>query len=88
MFYDRNILQNAHNLPEVIGLSITLFGSITIFFGIYNIPWNIKTECGKYPRTFLIILLVPHNIIMDLKNVIWWYRHFLSDAYGQDYKEA
>jgi hypothetical protein len=38
-----------------------------------NIPHNIfhiQTACGKYPGIFHGILSLPHNIVMDLINVM------------------
>ena len=31
---------------------------------------HIQVECGKHQETFCGILLVPHNIVMDLKDVM------------------
>ena len=31
-----------------------------------------KTECGEYPGILRGILLIPHNIVMDLNNVMNW----------------
>ena len=51
---------------------ITLFTSITMFYGIDDIPWNIiehsqinliMNECGKYPRIFYKILLVHKTLL-------------------------
>ena len=55
---------------------ITLFRSIIVFCGIVSISWNIpryshiQTVCGKYRGIFYGIMSVPHNIVMDLNNVI------------------
>jgi hypothetical protein len=52
-------------------LTITLFRSIAIFRSrIDGISGNIQTECGKYTKIFPGILPVPHNIAMDLNNVM------------------
>ena len=55
---------------------ITLFIFITMFCGTDNIPWNIScysyimTECGKYQGMSYGIFSVPHNIVMNLNNVM------------------
>ena len=52
-------------------MTITLFRSIVMFSsGTDGISRNIQTKCGKYMRMFLGILPVPHNIAMELNNVM------------------
>ena len=34
-----------------------------------NVP-HIETECEEYPLIFRKILSVPHNIVMNMKNVM------------------
>ena len=41
--------------------------------GTDNIPRSfpdIQSECGEYPRVLRGILSLPHNIVMDLNNVM------------------
>ena len=55
---------------------ITLCRSITMIYGIDNIPSNIPQypyiyiECGKHLRIFHEIWSLPHNTLMDLNNVM------------------
>ena len=55
---------------------ITLLRFITMLCGTENIPRNIlqcfqiQFECGKYQGIFCGIMLVPHNIVMDMRNVM------------------
>ena len=30
-----------------------------------------QSECGKNPKILCIILLVPHNVVMDVNNVMY-----------------
>ena len=50
-------------------LSITLFISITMSYGIDIILWNILVF-GLNVRIFCQILSIPRNIVMDLNNVM------------------
>jgi hypothetical protein len=52
--------------------NLTLLKSITMFCGSNNILKysHVWTECGKYPKIFHGILLISHNIVMDLNNVM------------------
>ena len=53
----------------------------------HNIP-HIQTKCEEYPRILSGIVSVPHNIIMDLNNVMkrgtkklpFKYHEFLSQT--------
>lgn len=38
-----------------------------------DIPY-IQSECGEYPSILCGILPVPHNIVMDLDNVMYAYK--------------
>lgn len=55
---------------------IILFKSITTLCNIDIIPWNIsrysyiETKCEKYLELFCGILSIPHNIVMELKNIM------------------
>ena len=62
---------------EILVDYITLFKSITMFYGIDNIPWNIPIFSSKYGEYFV---LIPHNIVMDLNNVM--YRSLHKDKLG------
>ena len=44
-------------------------GTTTIHKIYLNIS-HIQTKCGKYHGIFCGLLLVPHNIVMDLNNVM------------------
>ena len=52
-----------------------LFESITIFCGTADIPQNIpiiQLNMGNIRKTILCeILSVPHNVVMDLNDVMW-----------------
>jgi hypothetical protein len=51
--------------------------------------FHIQPECAQYLGTFRRILSVPHNIVMDLNNVmhnknsIKWYIHLALHIYGK-----
>ena len=56
-------------------MDITLFESITMFCGTdiilgNNLRYFPRFECGKHPGTLCGILLVLHNIVMDLNDVM------------------
>ena len=57
--------------------SITLFTFITTLSRTDNIPQNIsryphnRNECGTVLEIFCEVLSVPHNIVMDMKSVIF-----------------
>ena len=58
---------------EYLQHGITLFRSITMYFGTESIPWiilHIQSECGKYPGILCGILSVSQNIVMDQSHVM------------------
>ncbi len=71
-----------HSLKYII--DIRLFGSITMLCGIDNIMQNIFHISYRTWGIFYIILSVPHNIVMDMNNVMsqsWDRVHFVGAQY-------
>ena len=53
----------------------TIFGRVEQILRGHNIIKSITMlcnsyVCGEYPGTFHLILSIPHNIVMDLNNVM------------------
>ena len=55
-----------------------MFVGHTIFYKKFSDVFHIQLKCEKYPNIFCGVLSIPHNTVMDVNNIMYYFSDLLN----------